>query len=396
MSASTGSAAQHRNKIWLRGGVLRHFSHMLGLVLLIPVYLTILLVATVFFFLIWSARRASIRCWLQKPLGEPAAIVLLALMILLAITIYGPFAPRYSLGQETVVVLERGLGVREIAAKLARADVISSTGQFLFLSRLLGLENRLQAGKYSFPPDIKPLGVLKRLSRGGVLAHMITVPEGMTVRQMSQLLAAESGVDAEHFQKLANDPDVAHRYGIAAANLEGYLFPDTYGLYWGMPAEQVIDILAARFHHVYTENMANRAKELGMDRHQVITMASMIEEEARIPEERAVISAVYHNRLNKGMLLQCDPTVIYALGGKEDPLTRQDLEVDSPYNTYLHPGLPPGPISNPGEASIRAALYPAEVDYLYFVAQGDGSHHFSRTSREHINAIRRIRRNMGG
>jgi UPF0755 protein len=163
-----------------------------------------------------------------------------------------------------------------------------------------------------------------------------------------------------------------------------------------MPAGKVIDVLFSRFDQIYTPEMAGRAGQLGLDRHQIITLASMIEEEAGVDRERPLISAVYHNRLREGMLLQCDPTVIYALGGKRTPLTRDDLLVESPYNTYRHTGLPPGPISSPGRASILAALYPAESDYLYFVARGDGSHHFSRTSREHINAIRRIRRNSGG
>ena len=163
-----------------------------------------------------------------------------------------------------------------------------------------------------------------------------------------------------------------------------------------MSGERVIELLSARFWQIYDQDMARSAQKLGLSLHQVITLASMIEEEAQAPEERPIISAVYHNRLRERMLLQCDPTVIYALGGKETPLTRKDLAVDSPYNTYRRHGLPPGPISNPGRASIQAALHPAQVDYLYFVARGDGSHQFSRTSREHINAIRRIKKNLGG
>jgi UPF0755 protein len=336
------------------------------------------------------------RGWLRKRSFEPVAILSAALLIILAMTLFGPFSPRGTFGQEKTLVVDRGMAVREIADHLAAEEIIPSVNQFLALSRLLGLENRLQAGRYLLPASSRPLDVIRRLSRGGVNSQMITVPEGLTIRQTAELLQRESGIDARRFEALAGDPVTVRTYGIPAGSLEGYLFPDTYGLYWGMPAGEVIEVQFYRFQQIYTAEMGRRARQLGLSRHEVVTLASMIEEEARVSEERPLISAVYHNRLREGMLLQCDPTVIYALGGKQTPLTRMDLQVDSPYNTYRHPGLPPGPISNPGRASILAALYPAEADYLYFVARGDGSHHFSHTSREHINAINRIRRNSGG
>ncbi|KPL19638.1 MAG: hypothetical protein AMJ92_02090 [candidate division Zixibacteria bacterium SM23_81] len=323
-------------------------------------------------------------------------LILVSLAILLAFTFYGPFSLNLTRGRTSEVVLERGLGVREIAAILAHERIIPSVGQFLFLSKFLGVESELKAGRYSFAPGTRPLEVLNSLVRGYVSARLVTIPEGLTIRQMAELLERESGIDAEIFVGLAVDPQVAQENGIQATSLEGYLFPDTYDLHWGMPAHELIDIMISRFRQIYDTDLNRRAAELDMTNHQVITLASMIEEEARIAEERPIISAVYHNRLKKRMMLQCDPTVIYALGGKTTPLTRKDLEVESPYNTYRHYGLPPGPISSPGKASIVAALYPIDVDYLYFVARGDGSHQFSRTSREHINAIRRIKKNLGG
>jgi len=390
-----GSAAQGRNKVWIRGGVVRHFARLLGYLLLIPVQLVILLISAVIYAAAWTVHHIGFPGRLRKLSWEPAIVVLLSLIVFLFMTLYGPFPPGGT-ATEKMVVVKRGMGVREIAALLASEEIIPSANQFLLLSRLLGLEGRLQAGKYVLETGSRPREVIRRLSRGGVVSQMVTLPEGLSIRQMADLLREKSGVDAELFLTLANDAETARQYGIAAGTLEGYLFPDTYDLYWGMPAGEVIEVMVGRFLQVYDADMARRARQLGLSRHEVITLASLIEEEARVNEERPLISAVYLNRLKARMLLQCDPTVIYALGGKTTPLTRDDLQVDSPYNTYRHPGLPPGPISSPGRASILAALSPAGVDYLYFVARGDGSHHFSHTSREHINAIRRIRKNAGG
>jgi UPF0755 protein len=391
-----GSAAQERNKIWIQGGVAGHFARMLGTLSLIPIYLIILAVSALIYGAAWVIHHLGFRGWLKKRSFEPAMVVAASLLVVLAMTFYGPFSLTGSAGRERTVVVERGMGVSEIADLLVSEKIIRSADQFTMVARFLGLGGRLQAGRYLLPTGSRPLDVIRRLSRGGTISQMVTIPEGLTIRQMAVLLEREAGIDAGRFQALADDTGTARRYGVPAESLEGYLFPDTYGLYWGMPAGKVIDVLFSRFDQIYTPEMAGRAGQLGLDRHQIITLASMIEEEAGVDRERPLISAVYHNRLREGMLLQCDPTVIYALGGKRTPLTRDDLLVESPYNTYRHTGLPPGPISSPGRASILAALYPAESDYLYFVARGDGSHHFSRTSREHINAIRRIRRNSGG
>ena len=391
-----GSAAQERNKIWIQGGLAGHFARMLGTVALIPLYLIILAFSALIYGAAWVIHHLGFRGWLKKRSFEPAVVVAASLLVILAMTLYGPFSSTESAGRERTVVVERGMGVREIADRLVSEEIIPSADQFTLVARLLGLGGRLQAGRYFLPTGSRPLDVIRRLSRGGVVSQMVTIPEGLTIRQMAELLERESGVSAGRFQALAGDPGTARAYGIPAGSLEGYLFPDTYGLYWSMPAREVIGVLFSRFQEIYTAEMDRRAAQLGLSRHQVITLASMIEEEAGVDRERPLISAVYHNRLGEGMLLQCDPTVIYALGGKRTPLTRDDLRFDSPYNTYRYPGLPPGPISSPGRASILAALYPAESDYLYFVARGDGSHHFSHTSREHINAIHRIRKNSGG
>jgi UPF0755 protein len=180
--------------------------------------------------------------------------------------------------------------------------------------------------------------------------------------------------------------------GITASNLEGYLFPDTYRLSWSTTPEKVAQVMVEQFRKTITDSLMRRAEEIGFSLAQVVTLASMIEAEAKDGNERDLISAVYHNRLRRGMLLQCDPTVIYALPKLDRPLLLKDLEVDSPYNTYRYPGLPPGPICNPGKASILAALYPAGVNYLYFVATGEGSHIFSATLAQHNLARARVKR----
>jgi len=391
-----GSAAQERNKIWIQGRVIGHFARLLGYLLLIPVYLIIMLFSSLIYAAAWAVHHLGFRGWLRNKAFEPAMVGLATLLVILAMILYGPFSPGGTAAGQRTVVVARGMGVSEIADLLVSEQIIRSADQFTVVAQLLGLEGRLQAGRYLLPANSRPLDIIRRLSRGGVVSQMVTIPEGLAIRQMAELLQRESGIDAVRFEVLADDPVTARQYGLTAQSLEGYLFPDTYGLYWGMPAGEVIEVLFSRFQQIYTDDLNRRAQQLGLSRHEVITLASLIEEEARVDEERPLISAVYHNRLKERMLLQCDPTVIYALGGKRTPLTRDDLQVDSPYNTYRHPGLPPGPISSPGRASILAALYPSEVDYLYFVANGDGSHHFSHTSREHINAIKRIRRNSGG
>ena len=245
-----GSAAQGRNKVWIRGGVVRHFARLLGYLLLIPVQLVILLISAVIYAAAWTVHHIGFPGRLRKLSWEPAIVVLLSLIVFLFMTLYGPFPPGGT-ATEKMVVVKRGMGVREIAALLASEEIIPSANQFLLLSRLLGLEGRLQAGKYVLETGSRPREVIRRLSRGGVVSQMVTLPEGLSIRQMADLLREKSGVDAELFLTLANDAETARQYGIAAGTLEGYLFPDTYDLYWGMPAGEVIEVMVGRFLQVY-------------------------------------------------------------------------------------------------------------------------------------------------
>ena len=212
------------------------------------------------------------------------------------------------------------------------------------------------------------------------------------MRQIAGVLQKAIEIDSARFVTLAQNPGFFGKLGVHAPSLEGYLFPDTYRFYWQTPEEKILETMVKRFHQVFADSLKQRATQLRMSVHQVLTLASIIEKEAQVPLERPLISGVFHRRLKLGMPLQADPTVIYALGGRKRRLSKADTRVNSPYNTYLHRGLPPGPICNPGRDSILAALYPVKVDYLYFVAKGDGTHIFTKSLNSHINAKNRIRR----
>jgi len=266
------------------------------------------------------------------------------------------------------------------------------------LKRIIGIglrraESRLKAGEYKLSPCMNLIKVLGILEQGRVLEHPFTIPEGYTIAQIARVLAELGLADEERFLKLAYDQKFISKLGIRTISLEGYLFHDTYRISKGNKEEEIIELMVGQFNKTITQNDRKRAAELGFSMHQIVTLASIIEKETSAPGERSLISAVFHNRLKRKLPLQSDPTVIYALGKDFDGnLTKKDLMTESPYNTYLYPGLPPGPIANSGRAAIHAALYPAEVDYLYFVSKNDGTHKFSTTHKEHIRAVRKYQR----
>jgi UPF0755 protein len=224
--------------------------------------------------------------------------------------------------------------------------------------------------------------------------HALTIPEGATVRDIVTLVATKELGEHQGLLELAADKLFVSSLGFDAPSLEGYLFPDTYHVPRGIRARDLLILMVRAFRNHYTEEISTRAQRLGLTQHEVLTLASLIEKEAKLDEERPLIAAVYLNRLRRGMRLQCDATVIYALGERFDGnLRKADLDVDSPYNTYRNAGLPPGPIANPGRQSIEAAVTPAPVDYLYFVAtKQPGKHQFSRTLAEHNQAVWKYQR----
>lgn len=290
------------------------------------------------------------------------------------------------------VTIENGDSMTRIVQRLKDAKVIKDGAALLILAKLSGKDREIQAGRYSFEKGTTLYSIFNKLTRGDVTLRELTIPEGLTIRQIAGILNRQFEIDSLEFVRLATDSRLVKGLGIPASNLEGYLFPDTYRLSWGTTPEKVARVMVEQFKKTFTDSLTRRAGEIDFSLADVVTLASMIEAEARDGNERDLISAVYHNRLRRGMLLQCDPTVIYALPELDRPLLLKDLEVDSPYNTYKYPGLPPGPICNPGKASILAALYPADVKYLYFVATGKGSHIFSTSLTQHNLARTKIKR----
>jgi len=308
-------------------------------------------------------------------------------------------------GQPVVFVVEQGETAGDIAANLEQAGLVSDAALFRWLVRYYDLGNRLEAGEYELSSSMSMVEIAERLQHGRLQETTITIPEGWRLEQIAAYLSAQGIADEEEFLALARagefDFDLLRDLP-AGASLEGYLFPDTYRIGPSFGARAVIMLMLSNFDTRFTPEMRARAEALGLPIHEVVTLASIVEREAVIPDERPVIAAVYLNRLEAVMYLGADPTVQYALGFDQatgkwwSVLTPEDYQsVDSPYNTYTHLGLPPGPICNPGLASMQAVLYPADVDYLYFLRNdlaGDGSHVFSRTFEEHLANQEKYRR----
>jgi UPF0755 protein len=328
----------------------------------------------------------------KKPILAFSVIVVLVILIIAIRWFVLPVTWNIK-GNSVSVMIEEGDSMAKIVERLKQADLIKDGKLFLILSEVLGKDRHIQAGRYDFNKGMTLYSIFSKLAKGKVTPIEVLIPEGLTIREIAQILKKEIGVDSARFVKIATDSQVAENLNIPASNLEGYLFPNTYRLNWGTDPAKLIQVMVNEFKKVFTPALSERAKEINFSMHDVATLASMIETEAKDGKEREMISAVYHNRLKLGMLLQCDPTVIYALDlnhpqgfTSAPPLLLKDLEINSLYNTYKYPGLPPGPICNPGKASILAALYPANVDYLYFVAKRDGTHIFSSTLDEHNRA----------
>lgn len=288
------------------------------------------------------------------------------------------------------ITVEPGDSMSRVVQRLNEAKLIEDGKGLPFLAKLLGKDRHIQVGRYDFEKGVTLHRIFTRLISGDVALKQVTIPEGRTIKQIAGILKREIQIDSSEFVRVAMDSLLANSTGIPASNLEGYLFPDTYKLSWGTSAEKVVHIMVDQFKTILTGSLLRRAEEIGLSLPEAVTLASLIEAEAKAEEEREIISAVYHNRLRRGMLLQSCPTIIYVLPEVELPLLLKDLKVDSPYNTYKYPGLPPGPICNPGKACILAALYPADVNYLYFVSKGDGTHIFSATLTEHNRAKNKV------
>jgi UPF0755 protein len=287
----------------------------------------------------------------------------------------------------TEVRIPDNVSAREIAGFLAEQHIVRNVDEFLLWLKLLGREKQLKAGTYELYKYKNPVYLIGCLSSGGKSEVIVTLREGLTLQETAQILADQGLVDPDRFIDLCHDSTLIAELGLAASSLEGYFFPDTYSFSSLQKEEAIIRTLVNNFRkRTFDLGLANRDSL-----HRVVILASIVEKEAKYEDERPVIARVFLNRLKKGRPLESCATVFYALkmNGRAvagSKLTDHDLAIDSPYNTYLHVGLPPGPICSPGLSSIRAVLSPAQVDYLYFVAKGDGRHHFSRTYQEHVAA----------
>jgi UPF0755 protein len=290
-----------------------------------------------------------------------------------------------------VVTVPPHEGVLGIADRLAEAQVIRSRAGFLAATLLRGAPRTLKAGEYEIPRDATTWDIVALLESGRVRQHAILHPEGATVAELARALEAERLAGADAVARVAADRKFLEANGIEGPNAEGYLFPDTYQFVRGMTPEEMLGKMVQRMRGKLTPEIRSRARDLGLSTHQLLTLASIIEREAIVKDEQRLIAAVFWNRLKIGMPLQADPTVQYAVAKERRALSRADLAIDHPYNTYVRPGLPPGPIASPGLEAIQAVLDPAPVKYLYFVASDERRHHFSVTMQEHNAAVTRYR-----
>jgi UPF0755 protein len=276
-------------------------------------------------------------------------------------------------GEKALFVVRKGENFSTVASRLEEQNLILSKKLFLLFVKLTNSQNKLKTGIYELSGRDGIFRILKQLKNNSRNFIRFTIPEGNNIKQTADIIADKVKIDKEKFIKIAND-----------RNLEGYLMPETYFVSLGVSEEELIDMMYNEFNKKITPVMHERAKELNIPFKDIITMASIIEKEVVKPEERSIIAAVFYNRLKRKMMLQSCATVLYAMGVTKEKLSLEDTKFKSPYNTYLHFGLPPGPISNPGVESIKAALYPADSGVLYFVSAGDGSHFFAKTFSEHV------------
>ena len=294
-------------------------------------------------------------------------------------------------GAEQFVTIEPGSGTRTIGQRLIDAGVIRDDLTFRAAVWRSGRARSLQAGEFRFDRPMTPIDVIDKIARGDVYNRRITFPEGLTIREMARIYEQQKFGKASAFIDAAGDAAPIRDIDPAATDLEGYLFPETYSMPRDTTAAKLISLMVGRFRQLFTSEMQQAALALELTPRQAVTLASLVEKETAQPSERPIVAAVYLNRLKIGMGMQADPTVIYALqraGRYDGNLRRDDLQFDSPYNTYRYAGLPPGPIASPGLASLQAAVAPAAVDYLYFVSRNDGSHVFARTLAEHNENVR--------
>jgi UPF0755 protein len=303
-----------------------------------------------------------------------------------------------SAGRPVPFEARKGKGVGAIATDLRATGVIPKRMPFILAYELFFAPRKVKAGEYELPAGGRAVDILGRLVEGRVVLHPVTIAEGLTLKETLGRLAAAGFGPLADLEAAARDTSDIALLDPDATSLEGYLHPETYHFPKGTPAAEIIRRMTGQFREVFDSSLRARAAARRMSVRDTVILASLIEKETALPAERKLVSAVFHNRLVLGMKLDCDPTVIYGLtllGPFEGRLRTKDLKTDTPYNTYMHAGLPPGPICSPGRGSLEAAVEPADVEYLYFVSRNDGSHEFNRSLADHSRAVRKYQRPTG-
>jgi len=343
----------------------------------------------------WIRRGRHWQKWLVLALFAVLAILL---GFRLWVSSYASSLPRSGSGQESIVVyIPPDSGFVAIRKTLIDNHVIAEDIRFGLLARRMGVVGKLQAGEYSFPAGLSNQAIIEKLAKGEVYYRPLTIPEGFNILQIGDLLASGFGYQSHDFLQQVRNEKFIRSLGLDVPSLEGYLFPDTYLVTRGQMLGEIISMMVRRFNAVFAEiskqdHLPGQPGLPKLSQHEVVILASIVEKETALPEERPLIAAVFLNRLKNNMKLQADPTVIYGINDFNGNITRKDLITPSPYNTYTQTGLPVGPIANPGKESLAAVLHPADVAYLYFVAKNDGSHYFSTSLEEHNRAVIRFQK----
>ncbi len=325
-----------------------------------------------------------------RRIGRGVALAVLAVALLSAFLLFDTYPTGSWEGK--LVLVPKGSRLPEVVGILREDGILPHPLAFRALVLLTFSGRQLHYGEYAFPTPPSAFEAWRRLIRGDVIKYEVTVPPGANLYDVAKLLEEKKLVTAEAFLATAASPAVLRRLEIPGESAEGYLFPDRYIFVKPVTPEEILEFMVRQFRRKVPPDAEKRAEEAGLSLHQVVTIASIIEKETGVEEEKPIVSAVIRRRLALGMPLQMDPTVIYGVKRFDGTVTRKDLRTAGPYNTYLNRGLPPGPIANPGLAALAAALNPSKTEYLYFVSKNDGSHTFSRTLPEHNRAVEQFRR----
>ena len=301
------------------------------------------------------------------------------------------FSPLQMVNNNIEIEIPYGTTFREVADKLSNKNIIKDGNLFILIGRVTGIDRKIRAGYYSLSSSMNHFDLLRVLRKGQIIEYTVTILEGDSLREIGEKLADTGIAGQQDFEKIAKDENFLFAHDIEAPSAEGYLFPDTYNIPKGMKPEDAIGMMINKMREKFSPDLMKRASEIGFSEREALTLASIIEKEAAVDVERPIISGVYHNRLRQNIRLQADPTSIYGVKSFKEKITLADLKRKTAYNTYVIKGLPPGPIASPGIKSITAALYPADVPYLYFVSNNDGTHNFSVSAEEHQAAVKAYR-----